>query len=292
PKRQGLLRRLERLERQAMAGLSLSRPGMAFELAAFAWSELAERPASPNPLLLWSGWAAAEAARIDARGRPRIDVGPYHPTNLGPARDAMTSDPRTAAPALALVSNRPGRSWSPQPDLLSKPAERMPVTAEVDERNVARLRFDDDTPGLAPQPDELTGKPDGGCVELHYRFGNGTAGNVGAEAIRHLIGPDGEFAWVKSVRNPLPAAGGVDPEPVATAKAEAPTAFRDRLLRAVTADDYTQLAQRDPRVQRAAPQLTWTGTGLEARVGIDLKAEPALRAGSGVGQIYREIQAD
>ena len=47
-----------------------------------------------------------------------------------------------------------------------------------------------------------------------------------------------------TVRNPLPASGGTDAEPMAEAKLFAPTAFRNVLMRAITASDYALLAKR------------------------------------------------
>jgi predicted phage baseplate assembly protein len=70
-------------------------------------------------------------------------------------------------------------------------------------------------------------------------------------------------------RNPLPARGGMAPEPVAMAKLLAPSAFRTRRERAITAEDYAELAQRDSDIQRAAADLRWTGSWYEARVSVD-----------------------
>ena len=72
-------------------------------------------------------------------------------------------------------------------------------------------------------------------------------------------------------RNPLPAQGGTEPEPLAEVKLFAPFAFRKQLRRAITASDYADLVQRDFReqVQRAAGVLTWTGSWYEARVAVD-----------------------
>jgi predicted phage baseplate assembly protein len=49
----------------------------------------------------------------------------------------------------------------------------------------------------------------------------------------------------------------------------APGNFLKQLERAITADDYATLAERHPKVQRAAAVLKWTGTRYEARVAID-----------------------
>jgi len=61
----------------------------------------------------------------------------------------------------------------------------------------------------------------------------------------------------------------VDPEPVQSVKLRAPSAFRRELVRAVVAEDYARLAERDPAVQRAAAALRFTGAATEVRVAID-----------------------
>ncbi len=61
------------------------------------------------------------------------------------------------------------------------------------------------------------------------------------------------------MRNPLPAAGGVDPEDIEAARRDAPQAFRTQ-ERAVTAADYAAAAERRPDVQRAAATFRWTGS--------------------------------
>jgi predicted phage baseplate assembly protein len=64
---------------------------------------------------------------------------------------------------------------------------------------------------------------------------------------------------VDGVANPLPAAGGTEPEPAAAIRRDAPQAFLVQ-QRAVTADDYARRAERSPAVQRAAAAFRWTGS--------------------------------
>jgi predicted phage baseplate assembly protein len=71
------------------------------------------------------------------------------------------------------------------------------------------------------------------------------------------------------VRNPLPAEGGADPEPVAQVKLLAPGAFRRQLRRAITASDYERLGGDQPGVQRAVARLRWTGSWYDVAVGLD-----------------------
>jgi predicted phage baseplate assembly protein len=101
-----------------------------------------------------------------------------------------------------------------------------------------------------------------------YRIGNGAAGNVSAETIKYLVTRTSSDPVIKP-RNPMPAQGGKQAEPIAEVKMFAPGAFRKNLERAITADDYAQLAGRNAKVQCAAAQMRWTGSWLEARVDID-----------------------
>jgi predicted phage baseplate assembly protein len=102
---------------------------------------------------------------------------------------------------------------------------------------------------------------------------------------------------VVGVRNPLPAVGGTEPEPVEQVRQIAPLDIRRRRLRAVTADDYAQLASGLPGVQRAAAQIRWTGSGYEAHVAVDARGTgtPSRRLLDDVGyalQAYRRIGHD
>jgi predicted phage baseplate assembly protein len=103
-----------------------------------------------------------------------------------------------------------------------------------------------------------------------YRVGNGTAGNVGAEAISRLVLKKTRLGGVSvALRNPLPAQGGTDPEPLAEAKLFAPHAFRKRIERAVVSGDYEDIAERNQKIQMASAALAWTGSWYEADVSID-----------------------
>src|SRR5204863_112383 len=75
------------------------------------------------------------------------------------------------------------------------------------------LRFGDGRAGAVP--------PQASTLRLWYRLGTGTAGNVGAEAI-DTVELCGVAGVTVRVRNPLPATGGVDPEPVAQVRRRAP----------------------------------------------------------------------
>jgi predicted phage baseplate assembly protein len=63
----------------------------------------------------------------------------------------------------------------------------------------------------------------------------------------------------QDVRNPLPAQGGTDPEPIEQAQLYAPQAFRTQ-ERAVTEADYAMVTERHPEVMKAEATLRWTGS--------------------------------
>ena len=153
-----------------------------------------------------------------------------------------------ALPALALRAN--GETWRPQRDLLNSDrfALEFVVETEIDGRGEARarLRFGDGVLGRQPAA--------GTRFVCEFRLGGGSKGNVGADAVTQLLPA---VPGVK-VRNPVPARGGADPEPMSQAKLYAPQAFRTQ-ERAVTEADYAAAAQRHPDVQRAACTRRWTG---------------------------------
>jgi predicted phage baseplate assembly protein len=152
--------------------------------------------------------------------------------------------------------------WSPRRDLLSSQSDDRHFVAEMDDDGRAHLRFGDGELGRKPEA----------CASFAatYRVGNGKSGNVGADTITHLIFLDGPVSGVSlRPRNPLPARGGAEAEPVVEAKLFAAGAIRKDLQRAITADDYARLAERSHKLQRATAELRWTGSWYESRVAID-----------------------
>jgi len=119
-----------------------------------------------------------------------------------------------------------------------------------------------------------------GDLKALYRVGNGRTGNIGAEAITHLVVDPEHFAdpetagrlkrGIEKVRNPLPAQGGTDSEPIEQVRLHAPHAFRTQ-ERAVTEADYEAVAQRHPEVQRAAATRRWTGSWYTWFITVDRK---------------------
>jgi hypothetical protein len=180
----------------------------------------------------------------------------------------MTQNARDAKPRLSLqefvgdAKTAEGPLWQARYDLLESSADDRAFVAEIDDDGDAHLRFGDGDLGAQP--------PASTKFQATYRIGNGPAGNVGRETITYLVLRHETLSGVSvNPSNPLAARGGTAPEPIALAKLLAPYAFRSRRERAITADDYAELAQRNAAIQRAAGELCWTGSWYEARVSID-----------------------
>jgi predicted phage baseplate assembly protein len=114
---------------------------------------------------------------------------------------------------------------------------------------------------------------------------NGSAGNVGAETLAHIVSND---PAITAVRNPLPAAGGVDPETTADIRRDAPQAFRTQ-KRAVTEADYARTAELDTSIQRAAATFRWTGSWHTVFITVDRFAGLPLTS-EFEAQLGREIE--
>ena len=178
-----------------------------------------------------------------------------------PAARFAKQNPRRALPQVWLTSD-PAQGWHAQYDLLGSTATERRFVVEIDNDGIAHLRFGDGELGWQP--------PAGMTFSATYRVGNGKRGNVGAESISRLVLTNTSISGVAiTVRNPLPATGGIDPEPIVEAKLFAPRAFRKRIERAIIAADYEEITERNPKVQNASAELVWTGSWYEADVAVD-----------------------
>ncbi|MDR2154278.1 MAG: putative baseplate assembly protein [Burkholderiaceae bacterium] len=175
-----------------------------------------------------------------------------------PASALLVIDPHAATPRIAQLTGALGpvsEAWSARRDLMSSTGDAADFVVEIENSGRARLRFGDDERGK--RPDTAT------AFSATYRVGNGAIGNVGAESISHVVSAlNGAFTLV---RNPLAAAGGVDPEDIEAVRRDAPQAFRTQ-ERAVTPADYAAAAERRPDVQQAAASFRWTGSWYTAFV--------------------------
>lgn len=180
-----------------------------------------------------------------------------------PASLLLPLDVRHATPRATLQRQGDDKTWHAVTDLLGSGPTGTQFVVEVEHDGRARLRFGDDRHGLRPN--------EGDVFSARYRVGNGSAGNVGAEALAHLLidpavysanAPDAPLPdanRVIAVRNAMAAVGGTDAEDVEVVRRDAPEAFRTQ-ERAVTAADYAAAAERSGEVQRAAASFRWTGS--------------------------------
>ena len=181
-----------------------------------------------------------------------------------PASQAMRWEMRNTQPAVQVwEAQDPDLRWQVQRDLLNSDRFARDFVVETEDDGRAKLRFGDDALGKRPRPDTK--------LIARYRIGNGSSGNIGAEAIAYFAPSAtqmGLSAAIKTVRNPLPAQGGTEPEPIEQVRLYAPQAFRAQ-QRAVTEKDYAEVAQRYPGVQRALATRRWTGSWYTLFITVD-----------------------
>ncbi|CCG04027.1 putative baseplate assembly protein [Blastococcus saxobsidens] len=207
--------------------------------------------------------AATTSVRRDDGERQRLRFDPD-----APAAAAVRSDPATTRPELTPTSTLEADSteWTAVPDLLDSGAEDPHLVAEVEADGSCHLRFGAHGHGRPPRVAE--------AFSGTYRVGNGVEGNVGTDAVGHVVTLD---ARVAGVRNPLPAYGGTAPETIAQVRRRAPEAFRTQ-QRAVTPADYERVAVAMPGVQRAAAEMRWTGSWHTVFLTVDPAGETVLDA--------------
>ena len=204
------------------------------------------------------------------RYRPRLRQSPLtHAapfSSLPSASAAMTLSTKEKSqlplPSLRLqrlTSEPDPEEWTPVRDLLSSHASSREFVVEVETDGTTFVRFGDDILGAQPHS--------GTKFLAVYRIGNGDAGNIGADALAHLVSPTiSDAEAVLTVRNPLPAAGGIAAETIEEVRQNAPSAFRVQ-ERAVTTGDWEEIVVRKELadrcgidVQRVAATPRWTGS--------------------------------
>jgi Baseplate J-like protein len=174
-------------------------------------------------------------ARYSARDLHSHRVPPIHVENR-PQLPAEGSFPAS------LVRSR---LWASRQDLLASFGYSRDFVAEIDNAGAACLRFGDGVNGCVPAP--------GTVFRATSRVGQGAAGNVATDAIAHIVGFEKR---ILSVRNPLPATGGRDPESARQIRSNAPQAFRSQ-RRCVTTADYVAMACSFPGIGAATATRTW-----------------------------------
>jgi Baseplate J-like protein len=238
------------------------------------------RVPEPKVFLPRTGSACSreDPVAVPPRYRPTLSHGPVTqvaPLECGvPASRTLDSQPGDALPAVRLVDSD-GIDWWPRRDLLSSEDTDFFFVTEIEEDGTASLRFGDNQHGARPGI--------GTGFDATYRAGNGVRGNVGREAIKHIVSSEGA---ITAVRNLLPARGGINPESMEDVRQRAPSAFRTQ-ERAVTEADYAEVAQRFPGIQRAAATFRWTGSWHTVFLTIDRFA--GVRVDADFERIVREF---
>jgi hypothetical protein len=200
------------------------------------------RPALPEPYLTFAGPNPYTNA-----GTPSADG-----TLAVSCTAAGTVDPTTSLPlALAVtgtltIPNPLGgppeiqaNTWTALRSLFDPALADSPFAfvVEVETDGTAYLRFGDGVDGALPDPQTV-------FAVTAYRVGEMDLGNVGAETITHVMI---NRPAITAVTNPLPAAGGLAPESLDSARTKAPYAFNTQ-ERAVTLDDYARVTMQCPTV--------------------------------------------
>jgi hypothetical protein len=225
---------------------------------------VSSEPVVPFVVPVQGRYAPALGSRGLAWAVPYIDTA----SRALPASQALAIDPRDALADMTELSD--GRDdWTLQRDLLASDRFAADYVADPDDDGTVHLRFGDDVSGRRPMA--------GQHFTASYWIGGGTAGNAG----RDVLTVPAQAVPGVTVRNPMPASGGAEPEPIEQVRQFAPQAFRVQ-ERAVTDDDYAVAAMLDSRVQRAVGTRRWTGSWYTEFVTVDrqggIGADPAFRA--------------
>jgi hypothetical protein len=209
-----------------------------------------------------------QAALYDDNVARGATPGPDGLTTIRSATTAVCVDPSTALPAATVDGE--GETWKPVRNLLDSGRFAAEFVAETDDAGLATLRFGDGILGREPRAGEV--------YVPSYRIGNGTAGNLGADALSMVVTT---VSGVGAASNPLAAVGGTDPESVELVRQYAPAAFRVQ-ERCVTASDYEEVTERHPEVAKAAATRRWTGSWQTMFVTVD------RRGGKPVDAAFKE----
>ena len=203
---------------------------------------------------------------------PLTFADPYDPTAA--ANVALNSRVVDGLLPVVGLTDEDGFAWTVVVDLLSAGPNDPLFVAEIDNDGGASLRFGNSVYGMAPVTDTV--------FQASYRIGNGTPGNIGADALaliatnNSVLLSDLSNPVVTSITNPLPASGGIDPQPLSQVRQLAPIAFRTQ-ERAVTPQDYGTMAKQvDPSLSQALGTFRWTGSWRTVFISADPKGTETL----------------
>jgi hypothetical protein len=156
--------------------------------------------------------------------------------------------------------------WHPRRDLLESAPYDPHFTVEIDDDGKAYLRFGDNLHGLRPDP--------GTTFAATYRRGDGVRGNLGPEALYHIVsGRTGNTMLspaIRQIENPLAATGGTAPQSSDDVRQNIARSFV-LLERCVTPGDYQTLVESDQEVAQANALMRWTGSWYTVFLAVERK---------------------
>ena len=211
-------------------------------------SLLEKGPLLTDPPDLRLSWLGINAVEVDQRRT--IEARVIGQSN-GLADQEFTLPGQSVEPhSLILQVEESGRGYQPwrQVEDLAM-AERDDSVFSLDSE-AGTIRFGDGVRGRIP---EISRR----IRVARMRSGGGRQGNLPAGSLTAISARDQQGRLLNSqfkVLQPLPLAGGEDPESLAQAEQRIPALFRHR-DRAVTASDYRQLADQTPGVQLGRVEL-------------------------------------
>ena len=230
------------------------------------WEDLGEVPATPESPITTASCtcgSSRDAQQTLPRFFPQLSATPltfaFPLDATAPAASLLTPPTSTTSGPIPQLQVQDDQlhEWPILTDLLSTPATSRGVVPEIESDGTVFLRFGDGEYGMAAET--------GTVFNARYRVGNGTAGNIGRDTLGHVLT---NLTGIIQIRNPIAAAGGVDPEAIAHIRQQAPFAFRSQ-LRAVTENDYATMTEQDPAVFEAKGTMRWTGSWYTAFVSVD-----------------------
>lgn len=161
-----------------------------------------------------------------------------------------------------------GEEWKEVPSFFGQAADARVFVTREDEEQKTHITFGDWENGA--------GLPTGAAVVANYRCGSG--GSRIEPGLLTVI--DKPVPGVASVRQPVAAGGGADPEKMTEVRTLAPRSVLT-FGRAISSDDYEAIAERAPGVTRVRSYFAWDGAEQRAAVslyvGDDLAAVESAR---------------
>ena len=175
------------------------------------------------------------------------------------ATDSLKQDPDAALATAMVVSESQhpdlGQEiWHVKEDLLMSGPGANDFVVEIEGDGTTNLRFGDGRLGRKPAMRTR--------MTAAYRLGNGTAGNVAANAINHVVCDDPSVLYA---RNPVPAQGGAEAQSATEAILLGPYAFMIQ-QRCVNEEDYRLFTETLHQVQGVFAERSWWGQRSRVRL--------------------------